>query len=126
MGAEQAGNLPTVHEGQRLMDEVVALVVERLGVYADYVEYDPPLNYEDAAATTMREAVCTIRALVAANSVLAAAHNDTLAKLREAVEVMRTVDAMIYNDNGDVTWSPLQIRSAIRAFLATMEKPRDP
>ena len=68
------------------MNDDVAGLVERLGVYADYVEYDPPLNYEDAAATTMREAASTIRALDA--------------KLREAVEVMQSALAVSTTTTG--------------------------
>ena len=34
---------------------------------------------------------------------------------------MRKIDAAITNDNRDVTWGPLMIRSAVRAFLATLE-----
>ena len=115
------------------MNDDVAGLVERLGVYADYVEYDPPLNYEDAAATTMREAVCTIRALVAANSVLAAAHNDTLAKLREAVEVMepfRGATAMLGSicPDDERRWpgaKPMPTVGELKridAFFATMEQ----
>lgn len=31
-------------------------IVERLTLYAEYVQYDPPINYEDRAAEAMREA----------------------------------------------------------------------
>lgn len=109
------------------MTEDVAGLVKRLGVYAEYVEYDPPLNYEDAAATTMREAASTIRALVAENERLKFGdkqmqglwaidreeRDKAEAKLREAVEVMRLVQHQ-----------PMNLE--IRAFLATMEKPHDP
>lgn len=43
------------------------------------------------------------------------------ARLREAVDVIRNVDSRISNDNGDVTWSPLTIRDAVRAFLAKLK-----
>lgn len=43
------------------------------------------------------------------------------ARLREAVGVIRNVDSRISNDNGDVTWSPLTIRDAVRAFLAKLK-----
>lgn len=101
------------------MTEDVAGLVKRLGVYAEYVEYDPPLNYEDAAATTMREAASTIRALDA--------------KLREAVEVMepfRGAAAMLgpICPDDERRWpgaKPMPTVGELKridAFLTTMDK----
>ena len=93
------------------MDKDVAGLMERLGVYAEYVEYDPPLNYEDAAATTMREAASTIRAL-----------DD---KLREAVGAFNVI--VKYHEEADNHSTAADYYYEIaRAFLATMEKPSDP
>ena len=91
------------------MNDDVAGLVERLGVYADYVEYDPPLNYEDAAATTMREAASTIRALDA--------------KLREAVEVMQSALAVSTTTTGPGYEA---ITRFLRDFLTDMEKQPSP
>jgi hypothetical protein len=115
----------------------VARLVERLGWHREDERGKLVLANPDGqeAAYTIRAQAAEIERLkehiakqqmdIVTLGFMAGHAEATEAKLREAVEVMRTVDAMIYNDNGDVTWSPLQIRSAIRAFLATMEKPHD-
>lgn len=107
------------------MNDDVAGLVERLEGRASWDKDEIKLE----AASTIRALVAEIERLRDKRdemSVEAARlfelHRQAEAKLREAVELMRTVDAMIFNDNGDVTYSPLQIRSAIRAFLAAMEK----
>jgi hypothetical protein len=39
------------------------------------------------------------------------------ARIAELEEGLRKIDKHIYNDNGDVTWSPLTIRARIRELL---------
>lgn len=73
-----------------------------------------------AAEAKLRDADAVIQRLNSGDELQAimAAHNDALAKLRDAVEVIRKL-MQHEPDHADAIWQDA------RAFLATMEKPHD-
>jgi ABC-type transporter Mla subunit MlaD len=73
-----------------------------------------------AAEAKLRDADAVIQRLNSGAELQAimAAHNDALAKLRDAVEVIRKL-MQHEPDHADAIWQDA------RAFLATMEKPHD-
>jgi hypothetical protein len=83
------------------MKDDVAGLVERLTLFSEYVQYDPPINYEDRAAATMNEAASIIRAQDAEIERLREDWDSfqrvgiaAEAKLREAVELVERLESV--------------------------------